>query len=403
MNYYSYKAIDPGGAVLRGMTKGNDEAALRDEFKSKGLFVLQIKKSSGFAQKIQAKLKARQIQRKDIIELATNLSIMLHAGVPIFTALEDLATGAGNDYYRSVIRDVIKNIEMGTRFSDALNLHPAVFPDVLIRLVMVGEETGRLEESLKEAAAHLQKMDELASTVKNALIYPCFSLITTGAALIFWLGFVLPKILKIITGLGMKLPLLTRILIVLSNFTQKYWFIAPLIPVFVFLIVKVMQMRPQGRYYWDLAKLKIPIIKILLYNKLLALLSEQLRLMISAGITIDKCMDMAAEVIGNEVFKRAILTTRNNIIAGGQISESLSAFPIFPPLYVRMVAIGEASGSLDKQFGFLTDHYYKVVDDFSNKIGKMIEPILMIVMGGLLGTMIAGVMLPMYDMFSKIG
>jgi type II secretory pathway component PulF len=143
-------------------------------------------------------------------------------------------------------------------------------------------------------------------------------------------------------------------------------------------------------------------VKLLIHNKLLALFSEQLRLLITAGITIDRSMEVAANVMGNEVFKKAILDSKTHIEAGNRISDALNAHTIFPPLFIRMVSIGESSGNLDQQFGFLATHYYKLVDDFSDKVGKMIEPILIITMGCLMGLMVAGVLLPMYDVFTKL-
>jgi type II secretory pathway component PulF len=163
-----------------------------------------------------------------------------------------------------------------------------------------------------------------------------------------------------------------------------------------------MKLKPKTRYYLDYIKIKIPIIKLLIYNRLLALFSEQLRLLITAGITIDRSLDVAADVMGNEVFKKAILESKKEIETGSKISDALSAQKIFPSLLIRMVAIGESSGNLDKQFNFLAEHYYKLVDDFSDKVGKMIEPILIITLGCIMGLMVAGVLLPMYDVFTKL-
>jgi len=163
-----------------------------------------------------------------------------------------------------------------------------------------------------------------------------------------------------------------------------------------------MKLKPNTKYYWDLAKIRLPLVRLLLYNRLLALLAGQLRLMIAAGITIDRSFDVAADVIGNEVFKRAIVNSKQDIMAGKKISDALGAQNMFPPLFIRMVSVGESSGNLYQQFGFLAEHYYKIVDDLSEKIGKVIEPILMIILGLMMGLMIAGVLLPMYDVFTKI-
>jgi len=175
------------------------------------------------------------------------------------------------------------------------------------------------------------------------------------------------------------------------------------IPFLIAIVIQFMKLKLYTRYYWDLVKIRLPLVRLLLHNRLLALLAEQLRLLLSAGVTIDRSFDVAADVMGNEVFKRAIMNSKRDIMAGRKISDALSTQKIFPPLFIRMVAIGESSGNLDQQFGFLANHYYKIVDDISEKVGKMIEPLLMIILGLLMGLMIAGVLLPMYDVFSKLG
>jgi type II secretory pathway component PulF len=402
MSNYSYKALDANGDVIRGILEADDASSVHKNLTTRGLFVLSVKESSIMLKKISNRFITWRIGRKDIIEFSSNLSIMIRAGVPILTALDDIIDTVDNKHLKSIISDIKKNIEMGSRLSDAVELHKTIFPDIFIRLVRVGEETGRLEESLSEVADHLQKLEDLASTVKRALIYPLFSLITTGAAVIFWLAYVLPKIMQVIRDLGVKMPLLTKILYELSKITEEYWYILLIIPVLIFLIIQTMKLKPKTRYYLDYIKIKIPIIKLLIYNRLLALFSEQLRLLITAGITIDRSLDVAADVMGNEVFKKAILESKKEIETGSKISDALSAQKIFPSLLIRMVAIGESSGNLDKQFNFLAEHYYKLVDDFSDKVGKMIEPILIITLGCIMGLMVAGVLLPMYDVFTKL-
>jgi general secretion pathway protein F/type IV pilus assembly protein PilC len=402
MNNYSFKALDADGIVIRGILEADNASSVHENLAARGLFVLHVKQSSLLFKKIIDKFITWRITRKDIIEFSSNLSLMVRAGVPILAALDDIIDTIDNKQLKSTVRDIKKNIEMGSRLSDYLDLHKKIFPDILVRLVRVGEETGRFEESLSEVADHLQKMEDLATTVKRALIYPFFSLITTGAAVIFWLAYVLPKIMLVIRDLGVTMPLLTVILYELSKFTENYWYILLIIPVLIFLVIQAMKLRPETRYHWDYIKIKLPIVKLLVYNKLLALFSEQLRLLITAGITIDRSLDVAADVMGNEVFKRAILKSKADVVAGNKISDALSARSIFPPLFIRMVSIGESSGNLDQQFSFLARHYYKLVDDFSDKVGKMIEPVLIITLGCLMGLMVAGVLLPMYDVFTKL-
>jgi type II secretory pathway component PulF len=403
MNGYYYKAVDANGVVSRGMMEAINAASAHENLTTKGLFVLQIKESGRILKKLMGKYATLRIKRREIIEFSSNLAIMIRAGVPITTALEDIINITTNGHLKSALSDIKKNIQMGIKFSNALDFHRIIFPDILIRLAKVGEETGRLDISLSEVAGHLQKMEGLAATVKRALIYPVFSFITTGAAVVFWIAYVLPKMMQLIIDLKVKMPLLTKILFELSKITEKFWYIFLIVPAMIFITIQIMKLRPSTKYYWDLAKIKLPIIRLVLYNKLLALFSEQIRLLISAGITIDRSLDIAADVMGNEVFKRAILESKRDITAGIKVFEAMSAHKVFPPLFIRMVAVGESSGNLDQQFKFLAEHYYKIVDDVSEKVGKMIEPILLIILGLLMGLIVAGVLLPMYDVFSKLG
>lgn len=403
MNYYSYKAIDPDGAMVKGVAEGEDIASVYGDLSSKGLYILNVRKANTAIANFKKKLMSRKVKRRDVIEFANNLSVMLRAGVPLLTALGDVSIATENKHLRTAIADIKRQTEMGMRFSDAVEFYRTVFPDIFIRLVKVGEETGRLERSLADVANHLQKMEDLAQAIKRALIYPSFAIVTTTAAMIFWLAYVLPKIMNTLKEMGVKLPLITRILLHVSDFTKAYWYLIPLLPVAVFFVVQILKQKEITKYYLDLIKIKFPIVKLVVYNKLLALFSEQLRILIVAGLTIDRSFDIIADVMGNEVFKRAILLSRESISTGSRISDALREHPVFPPLVVRMVDIGETSGNLDEQFAFLSEHYLKKLDDISQKMGKMIEPIVIAVVGVLFAVIIVGLMFPIYDLITQFG
>jgi type II secretory pathway component PulF len=246
-------------------------------------------------------------------------------------------------------------------------------------------------------------MEDLAAAIKRALIYPAFAIITTMGALIFWLAYVLPKIMTTLREMGVKLPLITRALLHVSDFTKAYWYLIPLLPVAFFLVVQGLKQKENTRYYVDVIKIKLPIVKLVVYNKLLALFSEQLRILIVAGLTIDRSFDIVADVMGSEVFKRAIISSKDSISSGSRISDAMREHAVFPPLVVRMVDIGETSGNLDEQFAFLSDHYLKKLDDISEKMGKMIEPIVIAVIGILFAIIIVGLMFPLYDLITQFG
>ena len=403
MNYYTYKTIDDEGMIESGTIEGADIASVYDELSAKGLHVLNVKLSNRIIADISAKLKASYIKRTDIIGFANNLSVMLKAGVPLLSAMSDIINMAENRHFHQRILEVKHSIEMGMGFSGALETQKDIFPDILVTLVKVGEETGRLDKSLSDVASHLQKMEDLSTAIKRALIYPAFAIVTTGGALIFWLVYVLPKIMTSLKEMGVKLPLLTRILLHVSSIAQTYWYLIPLVPIVMFVTVKMLRYNDFIMYYIDAAKLKFPLIKLIVYNKLLVLFSEQLHILVVAGITIDRSLNIISKVMNNAVFQRAINASKEAVATGSTVSDALKAHSVFPPLVIRMVNIGETSGTLDEQFAFLSEHYLKRLDDVSKKMEKMIEPVVIVIVGLIFAVIIVGLMMPLYDLVSKMG
>lgn len=403
MPVFLYKAIDNNGEVVTGMVEGTDMTLARDSVASSGLYVISLRKSNAYAAAFSKRLLAARIKRKDIIEFANNLSVMLKAGMSILTALSDIAETTENVYFRQKIKGLSRMVELGSRFSDAVSAHKDIFPDIFIRLVVVGEETGSLDKSLSDVSAHLQRMEDLAASLKRALIYPIFAVVTTFSALLFWLIYVLPKLTDVFKDMGVTLPLQTKLLIAISKFTQTYWYLILLSPIAVFFAVKALRQNKETRYYVDLAKLKLPIIKLIIYNKLLALFSEELRILTVSGITIDRSFDIIADVIGNDVFRKATRISIQNITSGSRISDALREHWIFPPLMTRMIQIGETSGTLDEQFAYLSTYYLAKLDDVSQKLGKMIEPIVMMVIGIMFAFIISSLLMPIYELISRMG
>ncbi len=403
MNYFAYKAVDVTGAQREGFLEADEVSTVYSNLAERGLYIVSIRKSSRFMADLRRGYRARRIKRSDIIELANNLSVMLAAGIPLLTALQDITTTIEDNFFESIITDLKRNIESGTSFSDALALHRGVFPDIFIRLVRIGEETGRLDRSLSDIAAHLQKMEDLSESIKRAMIYPAFAIVTTTGALIFWLAYVLPKILGAFRDMKVELPLVTRMLMVVSDFMQTFWYLVLAAPFLVYAAVKLMQRNPAIKYHIDRLTLCLPVVKLVVYNKLLALFSEQMRILITAGITIDRCLGILGDVIDSEVFRRAIVATKEDVTFGNRISDSLRRHPVFPPLLLRMVDIGESTGNLEDQFTFLSTYYMKRLDDVSERIGKLVEPIVITVIGLLFAVIIIGLLLPIYDLIGKVG
>jgi type II secretory pathway component PulF len=402
MNYYFYKAVNLDGSLIDGIVEAEDLTSVYDDLAAKSLRVLVVKKASTVAARIRQHFASRGLKRTDIIECVRNLSVMLKAGIPLLSALEDSIEATENKTLKSALSDVKKEIELGMNFSDSLTRQRRVFPDIFIRLTRVGESTGRLDTSLSDVADHLQRIEDLSQAIKRSLFYPVFAIVTTTGAMVFWFVYVLPKIMNVIQEMGVELPFITRALMAVSNTISTYWYVILAFVVCLVVALVVSRTRERTRYYYDFMLLRLPIVKLIVYNKLLALFAEQMRILIVAGLTIDRTLDIVAGVIDNLVFRRAILAVRENVLLGSRISDTLKEQKIFPPMVTRMVSAGERSGNLDMQFSFLSGYYIKKLDDISSKLGKMIEPILLSIVGIVFILILMAVLMPVYDLVSKV-
>ncbi|MBA4416504.1 MAG: hypothetical protein C0392_01130 [Syntrophus sp. (in: bacteria)] len=398
MGLFAYKGIDIHGGLTKGFVQAEELNEAQKDLVSKGLSILTIK-AAGSASKLRKR--SGKVKRRDVIEFVRSTSMVLKAGIPILDALDDLGQTTDNKDLKAAILDIKERITSGSTMSDAFKANGHVFPDILMRIVKIGEETGRLELSLMDVANHLQRLEDLSEAVKRALMYPIFVLITTGGALLFWVVYVMPKLFVVIKEMGVPLPFLTRMLLFVSNLTQSHWYIIPIIPVVLIFMIKAAKKRENTRYYLDLFIMKLPIVKLFIHNKLLAFFSEQMRIMVIAGLTFDRSFSIVAASMDSEVFKRALTGIREKILTGSRISDALRGYPIFPPMVIRLFDIGESSGNLDEQLAFLSDIYFKKLDALSDKLSKMIEPILMTVVGVIFAVMIMAILLPIYDVVSK--
>lgn len=404
MNCYRYHAVDSAGQQCDGQLQAESLEAATEELAAQGFYLLGMSQQHALFTQWQEFFQKRSVKRIEIIDLANNLSVMIRAGLPLISSLGDLAESIDNKVLSRAVADIKKRVGQGSTFSGAVAMHRDIFPDIFIRLVTVGEETGRFERSLADVASHLTRIEDLAASIKRALIYPAFALTATLGALLFWMVGVLPKIIAMIKDMGGELPLITQILFSISGFLQKFWYLLPIFPVLLFVLVVLAKKNSNTALGIDHIKLKLPVYKLIEYNRLLALFAEQMRILIVAGLTIDKTLTIVTEVINNKVFQKALDEIHQEITLGSTIAEALKKqTPLFPPLVLRMVSVGETSGTLDEQFAFLAEHYLKKLDDISAKLGKIIEPLVIGGVGLLFALILAGLMLPVYNLVSSFG
>ncbi|MEI6209345.1 MAG: type II secretion system F family protein [Desulfuromonadales bacterium] len=403
MNTYSYQAVDYSGQTVKGRIESTTVDAASRDLDAKGLYILSIHESTSYFSRFNGPWRAFQVRQSDIVEFSQSLSVMLDAGMPIIGCLDDIISSTPNPAFVPVLQDLRQRLLSGSSVSQALEAHGALFPEILRTLAAVGEETGTLVANLREASEHLLRMQKLKDGVKKALMYPLFAFMATIGALVFWLIFVIPNLSVTLKSMGVKLPLLTLGLIATSAWFQAHW---KLLLLFVGLVPPLyfaLCTNSRIRYLRDLALIKLPILKVILYNRLLATFSEQFKMMIAAGINIGRLFDLLIPSLGNEYFGANMRTVKDKILNGGRISDSFEQQNILPALVLSKIRLGETTGTLDNQFEFLAKYYTKKLDDTIDNLGKIIEPLVMVVIGGLFAIIIMGLLLPIYDLVSKVG
>ncbi len=407
MGTYICKLLYLSGDVKRKILK---EEELRNLEGKKEPIVLSaspipdpISKAISTVNKLLLQVKIRSVKTSELIDFSRSMATTLRAGISVLNAMEDYADVTTNRFFKSVIEDVINEVRGGRGLSSALEKYPKVFPPIFIRLIRIGEETGRLEKSFGDIADHLTRVESLRSSIKRALMYPSFVLFVSFGALIFWLAYVFPKIADLFRSMNVELPFLTVAVLWVSNFLKNNLITILVALALSLILLKILRDRTYTvGYAVDRALLSTPIVKTIIYNGQLALISEYMRILISSGATIDRTLELVEELSGNKVFQKALSRVKERVTLGESISSSFGKEKVFPRFLVRMIRSGEESGLLDEQLAFAAEFYYERLHDISQKIGKMIEPIMLIVVGAIFAIIMMALFLPIYDLLGKI-
>lgn len=402
MNTYWYKALNQEGKIFKGFIKAESETSVINTLAMKNLYIISVSKLPPFLKPL-TELFSLKVKNTDLIEFAKNLSIMLKAGIPLTVALSDIGENLRKEKFKEVVLEIKELVEKGVSFSEALSMYPQAFPTIFVYLVKIGEETGQLDKSLDDLVSHFQKIEDLKTAIKRALIYPVFATVTSLGAILFWMVYVLPKIVEAMKQMGVKIPLITEFLVQTGIFLQKFFYFIPILPLVILLILKVLKKREKVRKLRSYLAFKLPIFKQILYPRAIALFCEQMRILIGAGIPIDRAFDMTKDVIGNELMKKAIINAKEKILTGERISHSLKEQKLFPPLVIRLVDVGEATGKLEEQLDFLNTYYTTQLQEYSARLGKVIEPLMISIIGLFFAIVIISLLSPLYDLITKLG
>jgi type IV pilus assembly protein PilC len=328
---------------------------------------------------------------------------MIDAGLPIVQCLDILAQQSENKLLRNTIGTIRKDVEQGCTLADALRKHPKVFDDLYVNMVEAGEAGGILNTILNRIALFIEKANRLKKKVKGAMIYPCaivFVAIVVVAVLMIW---VIPVFAELYGSMGKALPLPTQICINISNWFVAYWYVLVLGAIGVVMSISFYYKTPQGHMNIDRLLLRMPIIGDLLRKVAVARFSQNMALLLSSGVPILDGLAITGKTAGNKVVEKAIMESRISISQGKTVAEPLRDSKIFPPLVCQMVAVGESTGGLDAMLKKVAELYEEEVDDAVNNLTAMMEPMIMVVLGVILGGLVIAMYLPIFQMGSLVG
>jgi len=402
MAAYSYTAINSSGLELSGNINAADRNAAREQLRVRGLLAQQLVELPASGEQ-SVRTAFKKIKPKSLQVFSRQFATMIDAGLSVVSALVILEQQTEDKYLGAVIKELRADVEGGLLLSQAMSRHPKIFSGLYIAMVEAGEAAGILDQVLDRVAFQIEKETAIKRRVKSAMIYPTMVLIFATLVLIGMLMFLVPVFVKIFADLGGSLPTLTQWVVNVSNFLRgNYYIVFPVLLAFG-LTLRKLKRTEKGRQVWDQVKLKIPMkIGPVVLKVTMARFSRTLSTLIAAGVDIIKALEITGQTAGNWVVEEALADVRNQVQEGIPIAEPLATNPVFPPMVSHMIKIGEETGELEKMLSKVADFYEDEVDSSISALTSIIEPLMMIGVGCMVGVIIISMYLPMFKMLSLV-
>jgi type IV pilus assembly protein PilC len=402
MAAYGYSAINADGLELRGEVHAPDLEAAREQLRIRGLLpdFLQEKPASG---EEGVRTVFKKIKPKTLQIFSRQFATMIEAGLNVVSSLVILEEQTDDPYFAMVIKEIRADVEGGLLLSQALSRHPKIFSRLYVAMVEAGEAAGILDQVLDRVAYQIEKETQIRRRVKSAMMYPTMVLIFATLVLIGLLMFLVPVFVKIFAQLNGKLPTLTQYVVSASDQLRHHWYI--IFPALIFMIwgVRRLKRTEAGRRVWDQTKLKIPMkIGDVVLKVTMARFSRTLSTLVAAGVDIIKALEITGQTAGNWVVEEALAGVRQKVHQGIPIAQPLIENPVFPPMVSQMVKIGEETGELEKMLSKIADFYEDEVDAAIASLTAIIEPLMMIGVGMMVGVIIISMYLPMFKLLSLV-
>ena len=402
MALYRYKAVQSDGKEVNEVMTAATITEVQEKIRDKGLYLIQIredveKKSAAEELSFGGKVTAKQISI-----FCKQFATLLKAGVPVASGLDILYRQTENKKFKSALEDVYTEVQKGTQVSTAIRNHPKVFPSLMVNMVESGEMSGNLDNIMERLAIHYEKDAKINSRIKGAMIYPIALSVISVVVVIFLITVILPTFTGMFTSSGTELPLPTRILLGISDFIKNYWYIViGALGLLIFVVNRYLN-SSVGRYQFDALKFKLPVVKGSMDKIVTARFTRTLGSLLRSGIPLIDALELAGSVTGNVVIEEKVNYIASEVEKGETLGVALKRTPTFGPMVVSMIQIGEESGSLDQMLDKSADFYEQELEDAIDRLLKLMEPLLIVVMAVVIGFIVISMALPMFDMVNTI-
>ncbi len=400
MPIFKYAAVSADGKNQRGTIVGLSENEAFTRLRRRDLTPSEI---INITNTLEGKLNLllSPIKIKDLVIFSRQFSVMISASVTVSEALSILVDQTNNLALKNMVSEIAFEVDSGSFLSDALAKRPKVFSDFFVNIVKSGESSGKLDEVLNYLADEMEKSYDMSAKIKGAMIYPVFILVALVGVAIVLMIYVIPNLTSMLTESGAKLPLATRVVIAASNFMRSYILLIILFVIGVVFLVRLYLKTYSGKRNIDIFKLKMPIFGRLFQYIYLMRFTRSLSTLLKGGVTITRSLEITAEVVGNTIYREMILETLEAINDGNPLASVMEKNTYVPSMVPQMIAVGEKTGKIDTVLDRITGFYTRESSNMLDNLSKLMEPLIMVIMGIGVGIMVAAVIMPMYNMASQ--
>ena len=395
---FNWEGTDRKGSRVKGRSVGSNESTVRLELRRQGINPVLVRRQSTLFSP-----RKRRVKGQDIAIFSRQLATMIGAGVPLVQALEIISRGNANPSVSQLILQIKTDVETGSTLSESLAKHPRHFDDLFVNLVEAGERSGTLETLLDKIATYKEKTQTIKKKVRKALTYPTVVIIVAFIVTTILLYFVVPEFAALFQGFGANLPAFTQMVVNMSNFVRDEWWVgAGVIIIGAVVFMEAYRRSRDFRRFLDRVVLRLPVVGDVVYKSAVARYARTLSTMFAAGVPLVEALESVAKAAGNIIFTEGIMAMRERVAAGQQLQMAMQQAGLFPAMVTQMVAIGEESGSLDTMCAKAADFYEEEVDHKVDNLSTLLEPMIMIILGILVGGLVIAMYLPIFKLGEAI-